>query len=151
MQNEVDIFDSLGEVDFDSVETTMPVIAPGLYEFKITNMAREPWKSGKGSSLAITLSLESEATDITGEKVINPGFPLFDRISLVNKGKYDPRVPIKRFLQAVGMDDQPFDQSFQSYLGLTVQAKTKVTPERTDPDTGATYPARAEVSSYVKA
>lgn len=150
-QNEIDIFEQLGDTNFDEVDTSMPVLAPGLYTFEIKDMRRDQWKSGKGSSLTIQLALTEEAVDVSGERQITPGYSIYDRISLVAKGRYDPRQPIKRFLEAVGMADQPFDQTFSSYLGATVTVKTKIEPERTDPNTGQVYSASPAVAAYVRA
>jgi len=146
----IDIFDELAATDFSEVETTRPVLAAGLYEFSITNMERTIWKSGQGSSLVIQLALQSEGVDQSGERHISAGYVVTDRISLVKKGEYEPAKQVAKFLESIGMKDQPFDPSFESYRGAGLLARTKVVGESTSDD-GVLYPAKPEIASYVKA
>lgn len=149
MTEEIDVFDQLGDTSLADVETTMPLLSAGVHPFTVKSMERQQWKSGKGSSLVIQLALAEESVDVTGERVCNVGYPVTDRISLVKKGQYDPMVNIARFLEALGMKDQPFDKTFESYQGAELQATTKITPEQHDPETGSVYPPKVEVSRYV--
>lgn len=144
-----DIFDSLGDTDFSEVDTSMPVLAANVYEFEVKSIERKEWASGEGSSLVINLSLNQDAEDVSGEREISPGYPVTDRISLVAKGRYDPRQAVARFLEALGMKDEPFDKTFQSYIGQTLQAKTKVEQERELPD-GRVIPQQTAIASYLK-
>lgn len=148
MQEEIDIFDQLGETNFAEVETTMPLLQSGAHVFTIRNMERQQWKSGAGSSIVISLNLAEEAADITGERICGVGYPVTDRISLVQKGRYNPKENIARFLEALGMTDQPFDTTFQAYINMTVKAITKIVPEQQAPD-GTVYPPKVEISKYL--
>lgn len=149
MTNEIDIFDQLGSTNFEDVDTSYPVLKAGAYNFRIKDMKRETWKSGLGSSIHIDLELLDEAEDIGG-KYVGPGYVLTDRISMVAKGKYDPRQAIARFLESVGLKNEPFDTSFQTYIGLDLVIKVKIEPESTD-EQGNTWPAKSVVGTYVKA
>lgn len=150
-EQQYDVFDQLGDTSLADVETTMPLLSAGMHQFTVKSIERTPWKNGNGSHLTIQLSLAEEAVDVTNKRVCNVGYPVIDRISLVKKGQYDPMVNIARFLEALGMKDQPFDKTFESYLGAELTAITKITPEQTNPDTGDIYPPKVEVSRYVKA
>ena len=146
----IDIFDSLGDTNFENVDTSYPVLKAGAYNFTVKDMKREVWKSGQGSSIHIDLELQDETTDVSGERVIAPGYVLTDRISLVAKGKYDPKQAVARFLESIGMKNQPFDTEFHSYIGASLVVKVKIDPESTDA-AGNVWPAKSVVGTYVKA
>jgi hypothetical protein len=147
MSDNIDIFDSLANTDMSEVSTDMPVLAEGLYEFTVKGVSRQMWKSGKGSSLVIELSLASEgAVDTTGENAISVGYPVTDRISLVKSGNYDPIQNVARFLESIGMKDEPFDPSGEAYVGQTLQAKTKI-----ESDASGEYPDKTAIRTYIKA
>jgi len=75
--------------DLTTVETGIPILEAGVYEVKVTKVEVRPSRDGKSENLHIQLALEQHATSLAGETV-NPGFPLFARISLKATEKYNP-------------------------------------------------------------
>lgn len=146
-----DVFEVLGSVDLSTIDTSMPVLAPGQYEFEIAEMERAQSKTKEGTYLKIKLKLVTENVQTITDEHVNPGFPLLHMISLVRTDNYDPLKSIAVFLDALGLRDQPFDQTFESYVGRTLVAKTKVDQEREDPNTGQVYPKATRVAAFVKA
>jgi hypothetical protein len=158
IQSGVDVFDTLANTDLSDVDTNMPVLLPGSYEFTIKGMSRELTKPSEkypngGSYLLIELALASEAMS-TKDKPLNPGYPLRHTIWLVTTDRYDPHESLAAFSDAaVGRTPDgrrpAFDVTYESYIGQTVVASTKVERERTDPVSGETYPERSAISRFI--
>ena len=76
-------------IDLTTVDTGIPLLPDGLYEVRVENASVEPSKDGSSQILKLKYSLEQNATSIGGNEV-NPGFPIFDRVSLKVTEKYNP-------------------------------------------------------------
>ena len=150
IQSGTDVFDVLSNVDLSEVDTQMPLLKNGAYDFTIAEMSRELSERSGGTYLLLVLKLATDgAEDIKGNP-INPGYPVRHIISLVTKDKYDPIRNIAQFHEALGNKAMQFDPTFEAYIGQTITAKTKVEPEREDKDTGEVYQATVRVASFVR-
>lgn len=138
---ETDIMSSL-DGDFSSIPTGMPLLKPGLYELEVVECAFKVNKAGDGQNLNFKYSLTQPAVDIN-DKPVNPGFPVFDLISLKPTEKYDPRPKIAEFLEAAyGTKGRPFNPP-ESHIGEKVMARLSV--EKSDQ-----YGDKNRISRYVK-
>lgn len=144
-----DVFDVLGDIDLSGVDTTMPLLKNGAYEFTIGEMSREQSDRTGGTYLLIQLKLAEEAEDIKGNP-LSPGYPVRHIISLVASEKYDPIKNVAQFHEALGDKGMKFDPTFAQYTGQTIVAKTKVEPEREDKETGDVYPPSVRIASFVR-
>lgn len=79
---------TLGDVDLTTVETGIPILAPGTYPVTVVEMELGEAKKG-GGLLTIKLGLTEPCLDEKGQAV-QVGFPMFDRVSLVPKDTYNP-------------------------------------------------------------
>jgi len=154
----IDIFDQLGSEDLTSVDTSYPILAGGQYEFKIKEMTKEQSDSGFEYLLVKASLVSTNALDVSGEP-IKPGYVLRHMIGLTpiekqvqEKGLEAVVKDIKRniviFLDAV-TEDRQWDPSLELYIGKNFFAKTKVTKERVDKNTGNTYPPQAEIQTLI--
>lgn len=153
------IFDKLAGEELLNADTSYPVLAQGLYELRIKDAELKESESGF-EYVNLTCELISpNATDIKGEPVA-PGYIIRHMIGLtpsekaINEHGQDAAENqiVKRvavFIDAIQKPRQRFDESLQSYIGLTFWAKTKVTKEREDKKTGNVYPPGAEIASFV--
>lgn len=123
---------NLDTLDLTNTDTGFPIIPAGLYSVTVAEMKTEANKKGTGQNLKIKLTLDEPTTDLKGQ-LTNPGFPLFDLVSLVvskddnGQIKYDPKKRLAEFKEAVlgdkaGASFNPLEQ----YLGRQVTVRIKV-------------------------
>lgn len=139
---------SLLNTSLDDTDTSMPMLAPGIYEFSVAKCTEETSSNGK-PLLRIDLKLAQDSAPSTTGGTLNKGFPVFHRVSLTPTDKYDPLKALKLFkMAATGQGTGPFGEP-ASYENKIVKAKIKVSPQRTNEETGQTYEARNEVASFI--
>jgi len=119
MSNEIDITNSLDSMDLSSVTTGVPMLPEGLYTVQVAELGTKANSKQTGSNLNIKLTLTEPANDINGNAV-NPGFPIYDLISLVQTDRYDPRARLAEFKEAVTGTKEGVFTPLEQYLGLTV-------------------------------
>lgn len=153
------IFDKLASVDLSEVDTSYPILEAGTWEFQIKSAEKKTSENTGGEYLLFQCSLvSSNANDITGAP-LNPGYSMRHMINLTpsakqieNKGEAqcekDIFADVCKFLDAI-QAEREWDETLESYVGLTFYAKTKVGKERTDPKTGNTYAAQAEFAGFL--
>src|ERR1017187_72480 len=84
----LDILSDNTPVDLTTVRTAMPVLKPALHSAIIKKVDLEANKKNTGSNLVFEFPLVNQAESDDG-KLINPGFTVFDLISLVKTFKED--------------------------------------------------------------
>lgn len=138
------------------VDTTYPNLTPGLYEFRVKSMAQKINDPKTYEWIAVELELvSSTGTDEKGNP-ISVGYIVRDMISLTpsekviqehgeEAAKQRVMVGIAKFLDAVEKD-RVWDETFQSYIGKTLFAKTKITKENEEKG----YGPQTAVASYIK-
>lgn len=125
MSDPTDILNQLAMTDLSSVETGYPVLPAGLYEVTVAEIKTEANKAQTGHNLKMKLTLVNGATDREG-KPVNPGFPLFDLISLVKTEKYDPLPALARFREAATGTKSGAFMPLEQYMGATLIAQVKI-------------------------
>ena len=115
----------LDNLDLSTVETGFPLLPDGIVEVSVSEVSIKPNKAGTGQNLTIKLVTTQPMTDLNG-KAINPGFPVFDLISLTPTAKYDPRPKLAEFKEsATGSKTGSFNPPEQ-YLGAVLTVRLKV-------------------------
>lgn len=149
----------LANTDLNEVDTSYPVLSGGTYEFEVKSAEKKTSERTGGDYLLFQTALRTpDCVDINGNAV-QPGYALRHMISLTpsekqleNKSeeecKKDILASVCKFLDAL-MSERVWDETLESYVGLTFFAKTKVGKERTDQATGNVYPASAEFASFL--
>lgn len=154
-----DIFAMLANTDLNEVDTSYPILVGGVYEFQVKSAEKKTSERTGGDYLLFqTALLTPDAVDINGAN-LSPGYSLRHMISLTpsakqleNKSEEDCKKDILaslcKFLDAI-MAERVWDETLESYVGLTFFAKTKVGKERTDANTGDVYAPQAEFASFL--
>jgi len=142
MSQEIDITNDLDSMDLSNVETGIPLLADGLYVLQVAELSTKANKKGTGSNLNFKFVTTEPCVDIKGNPV-NPGFPVYDLISLVKSEKYDPIPKLAEFKEAVTGSKAGSFNPLEQYLGLTVTVKLKV-------ERDAEYGDKNRIQRYIK-
>jgi hypothetical protein len=154
----LDIFDDLASEDLSQIDTSYPILAAGQYEFNAKEVTKECSDNGFEYILVKASLVTSGALD-TGGNTISPGYIIRYMIGLtpadktvaevgLEEAKKRIKVNIVKFLDAV-VENRQWDPTFELYVGRNFFAKTKVTKERTDKNTGNVYPPAAEIQTLI--
>ena len=144
--------------DLSKVDTSFPLLADGIYQFKIDEAKVQPTKDGKGKFIHLKLSTTMPAISVKGENLV-AGINVFDNRNLVPTGKATWDM-IKRgvgeFIQAIeggvsGATLSGMEQLVPTLQGRTLKAKVGYAPERIDKATGRQFKANNEILLYIKA
>lgn len=91
------------DVDLQGIDTTIPVIKKGVYDFDISAMTKEENKDKNGFNLVVVFKT-TDATESITEKEIAPGFPMKKWYPLQKKpggsDKFDYRVGLAQLIDA---------------------------------------------------
>ena len=146
----LDILNELSSVDLTTVQTALPILKKGTYEVVVAELSITENKAKTGNLLNIKFTLVNPAQDENGKEV-HPGFPLFDRISLVRTFKedgvtvkYDPLQNLKRFREAVTGDKGGVFMPLEQYNGKKLGV-------RVDVEDDATFGRKNSVDKYIRA
>ena len=154
-----DIFAMLANTDLSEVSTAYPVLSAGVYEFKVKSAEKKVSERTGGEYLLFQCELVTpDSIDINNEP-INPGYVMRHMISLTpsekqlakkseEQCKQDILSSVCKFLDGL-MTQRVWDETLESYVGMTFFAKTRVGKEREDQNTGDVYPAQSEFSSFL--
>lgn len=154
MSNDIDILSQLDSIDLNSVETARPNLPSGMFPVRVVKMELVDQKAPKtGKNLSIQLALVEPAQSVPNSKgetqMLQPGFPVFDLISLTKTFrddgtvKYDPLPRLAKFREAVKGDKAGQFLPLEQYIGMTVMVRTKYS---VDPE----YGPRTNVQDYVR-
>lgn len=132
----------LDNMDLSTVQTGMPLIPEGLVELEVVKLELKPNKNGTGQNLNITYHTTQPITSFEG-KLLNPGFPVFDLISLTPTDKYDPRQRLAEFKEAVTGSKVGAFNPLEQYLNCRVAVRVKI--ERNDE-----YGNKNRIARYIK-
>jgi hypothetical protein len=140
----------LGTVDLSTVQTALPVLKAGTYEVLVAEASFSENKAKTGQLLNIKLTLVNAAVSLT-DVAVNPGFPIFDRISAVRTFKedgvtvkYDPLPRFAAFREGVTGDKAGAFMPVEQYIGKKVAVRIKVDD---DPEFGQ----KNVVQKYIRA
>lgn len=154
-----DIFTMLATANLAEVSTAYPILASGVYEFEVKSAEKKTSERTGGEYLLFQCALLTpESVDVNGSP-LSPGYTIRHMISLTPSEKQlesksleecqkDAIASVCKFLDSL-MTDRVWDETLESYTGLTFFAKTKVGKERTDPRTGDVFASQAEFASFL--
>ena len=123
------VFDNLAN-GLEDQSTAVPMLAPGIHEFKIHSMEKKSNEAGTFEYIAIGLQLTSEAEDTDG----NPISGAFVNTMIgLTENDYNSEEDIRRqvacFLVCF-QGSREWDETFESYIGLEGSVKTRIKPEK---------------------
>ena len=128
-----DVLNELNSLDLGTVQTALPILLAGVYEVLVAKLQFDENKAKTGKLLNIELTMINPTKDETGTREVNPGFPLFDRISAVRTYKedgttvkYDPMPRFAQFREAVLGDKAGAFMPVEQYIGKKVAVRIKV-------------------------
>ena len=159
MISSIDILGMLANSDLNEVDTSYPILLGGTYEWEVKSAEKKTSDKSGGEYLLFSCALlSSGASDIAGND-IPPGYQIRKMINLSPSEKQidtkgedqcakDIMKDVCKFLDAL-MEDRVWDETLETYVGMTFWAKTKVTKERTDKNTGDVYPPAADFASFI--
>lgn len=153
--NGLDLLNDNTSVDLTTVRTAMPILKPAIHSAVLKKADVEPNKKQTGSNLLIELSLSNETETVDG-KTVNPGFVVFDLVSLVRTFKddgttiaYDPVPRLVEIIEAItgeksgSLTPRQMVDAIRSSVGQSIAFRTKV-------ETDAQYGDKTRVARYVK-
>ena len=138
------------------IDCSYPIIPAGLYQLDIKSAEVKPSNKG-GQNLVVQFATKEPIQSIKGDMVPS-GFVLTNNVSLTPTEKYSAIDIGKRiaaitqsagFTVADGLTPRAVINDPKRIVGRTVTAKVQVAKERTNPETGALYPERSEIASFV--
>lgn len=155
MAEGLDILNDNTAVDLSTVRTSLPILAKGMYIVSLKAADVGANKKLTGSNLSIEVLLVNSGLDDQGKEV-QPGFPLFDTISLVRTFKpdgttvsYDPVKRLVELLEAFGVEKAgtmtPRDMItlLQTFLGQQCAVRTSI-------ETSDEYGSKTRIQRYSK-
>jgi hypothetical protein len=134
------------DVDLTTVDTSYPVLAAGVYPFKVDTAIVKPNKANTGHLLELDCELLVDATDSKG-KPIKAGYKMTHRCGLSPTDKYSLEDIAKNVatIQDAILGHRVALDAFDTdmLIGQRFIAKTKVTAETNE------YPEKAEFGRLV--
>jgi len=137
-----DIMSALDSLDLSTVETGMPLLPEGLVELVVTEINISENKNKDGHNLNIKFATTQPVTSNEG-KALNPGFPIFDLISLKPTEKYDPKPRLAEFKEAATGTKTGVFNPVEQYIGLVLTVRLGV--ERSEE-----YGNKNRIKRYIK-
>jgi hypothetical protein len=151
----LDILNDSTPVDLSTVRTAMPVLKPALHEAVVKNITIESNKAQTGSNMNLEYTLTNQAEAVDG-KIINPGFTVFDTVSLVRTFKedgttvkYEPMSRLVEIYEAITgeksgtMTARALVDNLTTFIGRKIAFRTKV-------ESDAQYGDKTRIAKYVK-
>lgn len=156
----LDILNSLTSDELQNTDTGFPNLSPGQYEFQITGAELKDNNAKTGKYILFDSKLLSSDVTATSGDPIAPGYPVRHMINLSPSQKQidkkgldqcvkDIKRDIAKFLEAVMGPERTWDPSLGIYVGQTFFAKTRVTKERIDENTGVLYDPQTEFAGFI--
>lgn len=143
---------NLAGVDLTQVSTKYPVIAVGIYPWRISESKVEPTKSDPNKNkLALKLELEGTALD-KNDQPLQPGYALSKDITLTPSDKRTTQMIVRDICEVI---DAAYGETFRKGLGSlenfdtdmlqgqVVMAKTAIDPEN------GQWPEKAVLARFI--
>lgn len=151
----LDILNDNTSVDLTTVRTAMPILKPAVHSAVIKSVEVEPNKKGTGSNLTLSYTLTNQSETVDG-KLVNPGFVVFDLVSLVRTFKddgttvaYDPVPRLVEIIESItgeksgSMTPRQMVDTIRTSIGRSIAFRTKV-------ETDQQYGDKTRIARYVK-
>lgn len=157
----LEVLEELGNTDYSEVDTSFPNLMPGQYEFKVSAIELKDSESG-GKYILVNAKLVSDnATDTTGSSLA-PGYPIRHMINLTPSAKQLAKSGKDECIKRIKQDIAKFTEALtgpqrkwhgleglDNYIGMSFFAKTRVSKEREDPNTGTVYSPQSEIAALI--
>jgi hypothetical protein len=145
MSNESEPTNLLGE-DLTGVDTSMPLVAPGLYTLEVVKLEQATNKRGDGVNLNMHLKTTEETTSTTGEP-IGAGYPIYHTLSQTPTERFTPQMIKKRnasLLESLQGSVEGSLLPLDRFDGRRFLAKIGI-------EESSNYPAKNVVKTFLKA
>jgi hypothetical protein len=163
MENELDILNSLQQVDISKVETSYPLLATGNVQMQITSMSFGMKKKKDESTypnceikFALMQPWKTVPIDGIPAKDIPPGFPMTKNIFMgtVQKDGKEENYGLKELVTLRecihGKAPEGARIQKEDFLGQTVLCKLKFDPAPVNKETKEVYGPRTDIVGYVR-
>lgn len=100
-ENKIDLSNDLMNMDLSSVQTSFPLVNPGIYPVRVAAISMVDNKEKTGKNIKIEFQITEAAVGVADGQPceIKPGYPLHFNISLVQTEKYDPRQKLAQLME----------------------------------------------------
>jgi hypothetical protein len=151
----LDILNDNTAVDLTTVRTAMPVLKPATHSAVIKKVSLDENKNRTGYNLNLEYTLVNQA-ESDDDKILNPGFVVFDLISLVKTFKedgsvaYNPVEKLVAIIEAVTgektgtMTPKEMVLLIQSFVGRSIVFRTVI--DNKNPEFGT----KTRIARYIK-
>lgn len=152
------------DLDLNSVDTSLPLLQPGVYKLQIVDSIVEPNSAGDGHIWRLRLETTEPATGMRDEQ-LPARFPIFTVLSLTPKGNATQEMiarnvasvvqaltpPLEERVPVRAIFDGSWPEVARKFVGRYVEARVGVQPERTDERTGRRFAAQNTIDRFIKA
>lgn len=141
------------DMDLGSIDTSMPLLAEGIHEFRIEKSELKQTKLGN-PMLSIQFKTINPAKSIKGED-LGPGITVFNNVNLVPSGKATQEMVNRNMAELVkgcggGVTYGQLMQGGGVLQGRTCKAKVKFVPQGTTKD-GKSFREKNEIEFFIPA
>jgi len=136
--------DPLLSRDLGSIDTSLPVLAPGIHTVEIVSVEAVPRKDGTGRILRVVTKLAKDAQSIDG-RTIGAGFPLYRNIGLTETERYSEEAILRAlatFREAALGSKAGSLEPLSQFVGKLVRVRVKV-------ERDSTYGTRSVIDQFV--
>jgi hypothetical protein len=162
MLDALELLNEISQEELTDTNTSFPNLSPGQYEFVVDSVEIKDNAAATGKYILFQTKLVSVDAKSTAGDQLSPGYPVRHMINLSPSQKQIDKDPeglegcikkikqdIAKVVEALVGPSRQYDPSFQLYRGQTFFAKTRVSKERTDERTGATYDPQTEFQTFI--
>jgi hypothetical protein len=141
------------DMDLSAVDTSMPLLAPDIYDLQCVKAEIVKTNDGVTNMLKVQLKTTQPAKSVKSDN-IGAGVVVFDQLLLAPRGKATADMVVRNvagIVQAAGLTGARLsnvDQWHKQLEGKVVRAKVDVVPEGSRD--GKSYPAKNSIGYYVK-
>jgi hypothetical protein len=156
------MLNSLSTETLAEVNTSFPNLSPGQYEFVVDTVEIKDNAAQTGKYILFQCKLVTPGAASTAGEPLQPGYPVRHMINLSPSQKQIDKNPeglegcikniqkdLAKFIEALVGPGRKYDPSMQLYRGQTFFAKTRVSKERVDENTGTVYDPQTEFQTFV--
>lgn len=149
--------------DLNTIETTLPIVTPGIYELRITKSEIINLnESTKVPSWKLTMETTAPTSTVDG-KPVDPGHPIFSQTQLAPTGKATQKMVVQNVAQIVqalrprldgaismGSVTDPIPWHKQAE-GRMIRVRVEALPARENPkNPGQFFRATNQISEFLK-
>ncbi len=162
MLDAIELLNNLTTEELADTNTAFPNLSPGQYEFVVDSAEIKDNAAQTGKYVLFQCKLATPGAISTAGEPLQPGYPVRHMINLSPSQKQidknseglegcikNIKKDIAKFVEALVGPSRQWDSTFQLYRGQTFFAKTRVSKERVDENSGQVYDPQTEFQTFV--